>query len=70
MRLVVEDTPKPGMDLACFSQWCFNVKHRNSCELECWPASEVSVLAASCFASGPRDPALLTTVMHGFRIQR
>lgn len=58
------------MDLAGFSQWWFSVKHGNSCERECWLPSEVSVLAAACLASGPEDPAALTTVMRSCRIQR
>lgn len=58
--LVIEGAPQPHVDLASFRQWWFNVKHRSSCRLECWLASEVNVLAAACLASGPRDPGLLT----------
>lgn len=48
--------------LHLFGQWWFNVKHRNSFRLQCWLVSEGSVLAAACFASGPRDYLLLSGV--------
>lgn len=58
--LIIEGAPQPRVHLAAFRQWWFDVRHRNSCRLECWLVSEVSVLAAACLASGPRDPGLLT----------
>lgn len=67
VQLVTERTPEPQIDLASLRQRWFNVKHTHSCKLECCIASEVGVLAAACFASGPTvlDYLLLSCVLSG-----